>query len=188
MNAFIQALSMIHSIPPAIVTEMEEQLHTATYPKGHELLSIGKVSKKIYFVEEGVARVFYLKSGQDITDYFAMDNQFIGAIESLFTKQPSQKGIETLEPTRLIYMIYDDFEKLCDKYHVIEKIGRKMAIFGFLEGQRRVEAIRFMSAAERYYELERTHPGLTNRIPLKYIASYLGTTQVSVSRIRAGQQ
>jgi len=57
-----------------------------------------------------------------------------------------------------------------------------------LEGQRRIESIRFLSAKERYEELERLYPGITNRAPLKYIASYLGTTQVSVSRIRAGKQ
>ncbi|MEQ8881167.1 MAG: hypothetical protein RLQ12_16100 [Cyclobacteriaceae bacterium] len=63
-----------------------------------------------------------------------------------------------------------------------------MATFAFLDCQKRIEAIRFFSAAERYKLLEKQYPGISNRIPLKHIASYLGTTQVSLSRIRAGVQ
>ncbi len=63
-----------------------------------------------------------------------------------------------------------------------------MSIFGMMEEQKRIESIRFFSARERYEELERLYPGITNRAPLKYIASYLGFTQVSIIRIRAGKQ
>ena len=80
---------------------------------------------------------------------------------------------------------YDSFEKLCTQYHDIERVGRKLAIFAFLEEQQRVESIRFHEAKERYNELNNKYPGLINRCPLKYIASFLGITQVSLSRIRA---
>jgi hypothetical protein len=70
----------------------------------------------------------------------------------------------------------------------LERAARKMSVFGMMEGQKRIESIRFYSARERYEELERLYPGITNRAPLKYIASYLGVTQVSISRIRAGKQ
>jgi len=77
---------------------------------------------------------------------------------------------------------------LCLSYPDLERLFRKIAVFAFLECQQRVESIRFMTASERYAELEKKYPGISNRIPLKHIASYLGTTPVSLSRIRSGNQ
>lgn len=189
MSPLTQALASFHPVSVEIIVKLDGLIRSEVYPKGHQLLPIGSIARKMYFIETGVARVFYLRNGQDVTDYFGVDGQFIGAVESVFTKQPSHKGMEILEDnTRLSSMRYAEFEQLCEEYHEVETIGKKLAIFAFLEGQRRIESIRFLSAAERYHELEKKYPGLTNRIPLKHIASYLGTTQVSLSRIRAGQQ
>lgn len=188
MNPLVSALTSFSHTPVSAIQELEEAVTTKAVAKGECLLEIGQIARKMYFIHAGVARVYYLKESRDVTDYFAVDNQFIGAVESLFTLQPSQKAMETLTETELSYISYSDFEMLCSKHHSIETIGRKVATFAFLEGQQRIESIRFMSAAERYRELERKYPGLTNRIPLKYIASYLGTSQVSLSRIRAGVQ
>lgn len=158
------------------------------YPRHTHLLEIGQIDRQLHFIAKGAGRVYYLRDGMDVTDYFALDNQFLGAIESLFTRQPSHKGIELLEDSEVYSIPYDEFEKLCAQFHEIEHIGRMMAIFGFLQGQKRVESIRFLSAAERYAELEKELPGISNRVPLKHIASFLGTTQVSLSRIRGGNQ
>lgn len=158
------------------------------YSKGHSLLNLWETDKYFHYIVKGSGRVYYLRNGLDITDYFAMDGQFLGGIESLFTRKPSHKAIELTEDSTVQSFLYSDFEELCNKYHDIEKLGRKMAIFAFLEGQKRIESIRFLSAAERYHELEKKYPGISNRIQLKHIASYLGTTQVSISRIRKGIQ
>lgn len=156
------------------------------YKRNTHLLKIGSVSHYMYFIQKGLARAHYQINGMDVTDYFAIDGQFIGGVESLFTKQPSKKGIQVLEDAKVWRMHYDSFEQLCAQHHDIERLGRKMAIFAFMEGQQRIESIRFKEAKERYDELSIKYPGLVNRCPLKYIASYLGITQVSLSRIRAG--
>ena len=188
MNPYISALAKVSTFSEEIIEELNKYIHFDCFHKGKELLKIGQVAKYIYFIKKGVARVYYLKEEKDVTDYFAIDNQFIGAVASLFTKEPSKKAIEILEDSEVYYMSYDDFELLCQKFHEVEKAGRKLAIYGILEGQQRIESIRFLSASERYHELEQKYPGISNRIPLKYIASYLGTTQVSLSRIRGGIQ
>ena len=159
-----------------------------SYKKGEMLVRIGQVPEHFYFVSKGLARVFYIRNGRDITDYFAIDSQFIGALPSLFSGQSTHKGIEVLEDSEIIYFSYREFDKLCEQYHDLERAARKMAIIGILQGQQRIESIRFLSARERYEELEKLYPGITNRAPLKHIASYLGITQVSISRIRAGKQ
>lgn len=158
------------------------------YIKGQHLLEIGQIDRYLHFIVKGSGRVYYLKDGQDVTDYFALDGGFLGGLESTFTGQASHKAMELTEDAIVQSVVYAQFEKLCDQFHDIEKMGRKLAIFAFLGAQKQIESIRFLSASERYRQLEEEYPGISNRIPLKYIASYLGTTQVSLSRIRSGYQ
>jgi CRP-like cAMP-binding protein len=139
----------------------------------------------MFFIEKGIARAYYLYDGNDVTDYFATEYQFIGAVESLFTGLPSAKGIQVLEDCMLNVLPYAEFERLCTIHHDIERAGRKVAIYGMLDEQRRIESVRFHDAKKRYTDLNAKYPGLTNRCPLKHIASYLGISQVSLSRLRA---
>lgn len=187
-HPLIQVLQFISPLSAEAADAIIHITTVKTYPKGHQLLQLWQVDRYFHFINKGAGRVYYLKDGIDITDYIAMDKQFIGGLESLFTKQPSHKAIELLEQTELYSFLYDDFERLCIRFHEIERLGRKMATFAFLEAQRRIESIRFLTAAERYRELEKKYPGISNRIALKHIASYLGTTPVSISRIRSGIQ
>ncbi len=182
----LTTLQAVSPLSPDAVKALENIIELNSYKRNAHLLKIGSVSHYMYFIKKGVARVHYQINGMDVTDYFAIDGQFIGGLESLFTKQPSKKGIQVLEDAEVYSMHYEGFEKLCIEYHDIERAGRKMAIFAFLEGQQRIESIRFHEAKDRYNELNAKYPGLINRCPLKYIASYLGITQVSLSRIRAG--
>lgn len=188
INPLLHALQPVCPISPDAAQAFAEVITCNAYPKGHHLLSLWQIDKHFHFINTGSGRVYYLKDGLDITDYIAMDKQFIGGVESLFTGQPSHKAIELMEDSEVYSFLYDDFEELCAGYHDIERLGRKMATHAFLEGQHRIESMRFFSAAERYHQLEKKYPGIANRVPLKHIASYLGTTQVSLSRIRSGIQ
>lgn len=158
------------------------------YQRGDHLLDMGQINYHFHFIVEGSARVYYLREGRDISHYFALDGQFIGGLESLFTGEPSNKAIELTEDSVVHSFPYSDFEGLCDQHHDIERLGRKLATFAFLDAQKLVEDVRFLSAAERYQELKERHPGISNRIPLKHLASYLNISPVSLSRIRSGKQ
>jgi CRP-like cAMP-binding protein len=188
MNPILTILNAIHPISEAAQSALLEILKSKEFKKGEMLVRIGQVPQNFFFVEKGLARVFYVRKNIEVTDYFAIDHQFIGALPALFSGQPSHKAIEVLEDSKIFYFSYQQFDKLCEQYHDLERAARKMSIFGMIEGQQRIESIRFLSAKERYEELERLYPGITNRAALKHIASYLGTTQVSISRIRAGKQ
>jgi signal-transduction protein with cAMP-binding, CBS, and nucleotidyltransferase domain len=187
-NPFIQAMLRISPLSAEAATALDKAIAMKLCAKNTHLLQIGQIDRHFYFINKGCGRVYYLKDGHDVTDFIAMDQQFIGGVESLFTRKPSQKAIEVLEDAEVYLLVYEQFEKLCYEYHDIERLGRRMAVFAFLQCQKRIEAMRFLSAAERYRELEEKYPGITNRVPLKHIASYLGTTQVSISRIRSGLQ
>lgn len=188
MNEMIEILN---SISPLGKVEQEALAKICTrknYKKNTVLLQLGEVSRKLYFIVKGLGRVYYIRDGNDITDYFAMDMNFLGGLPSYFTGEPSHKAMELLEDSEVIEIYNYEFDRLCDQYHQIEKCGRKLAIIAFVECQAEIESIRFLSAKERYFEFERKYPGIINRAPLKHIASYIGTTQVSLSRIRAGIQ
>ncbi|MGV3541137.1 MAG: Crp/Fnr family transcriptional regulator [Rufibacter sp.] len=185
MNPLVETLHHLSPIPEAAKALLQEQVPLLQVGKNRELLSTGQISRSLYFVKQGVARVYYYHKGVDISAYFAIEGQFIGGVDSLFSGRPSNKAIQVLEPSEVYALPMELLEELCSRYHEVERLGRKLATFAFLESQSRLESIQFLTAKERYAQLEQKYPGLVNRIALRHIASYLGITAVSLSRIRA---
>lgn len=154
-------------------------------PKNKDLQSIGHTCRTIYFVKKGIARIYYYKDGKDITELFAFENSLIARVESLFTAKPSRKGIQVLEDSEFIGISSPLLFELYDRYPDIERLFRKIFESAYVDTVNRIESLQFHTAEERYQALTQESPELLKRIPLKYIAAYLGITQVSLSRIRA---
>lgn len=153
--------------------------------KNQNLQEIGQKCRTIYFVKDGLARIFYLKDGTEVTEYFAFENDLIIRAESLFKNKPSTKAIQALEDTVFIGIPSEELFSLFDRFPDIERLFRKIIEQAYVATVNRMEAIQFHSAEERYAQLLAEKPNLIHRISLKHIASYLGITQVSLSRIRA---
>lgn len=153
--------------------------------KNEELQAIGHTCRTIYFVEKGIARIYYYKDGTDITESFSFENSIIARVESLFTEKPSRKAIQIVEDAEIIAINATKLFKLYDTHPQIERLFRKIFEKGYVETVNRIESLQFHTAEERYLALLQESPDVLRRIPLKYIASYLGITQVSLSRIRA---
>jgi CRP-like cAMP-binding protein len=153
--------------------------------KNDELQPMGHTCKTVYFINKGIARIHYFKDGNDITESFAFKNQVIARIESLFTGKPSRKAIQILEDAEIVAIDATKLFKLYDKYPEIERLFKKIFERSYVDLVNRIEGIQFHSAEERYKALINDAPEVLKKIPLKYIASYLGITQVSLSRIRA---
>lgn len=158
-----------------------------TVRKNKDLQPIGHTCKTIYFIEKGVARIYYFKDGIDITEGFFFENSIIARVESLFTGKPSRKAIQILQDAEIIGINANHLFKLYDSFPEIERLFRKIFEAAYVETVNRIEGIQFHSAEERYNALLNEAPDVLMRVPLKYIASYLGITQVSLSRIRAKQ-
>lgn len=177
-----------NSIHP-ISTEAQNALKNISYeieiPKNKHVQEIGQTCRTYYFVNSGLARIYYLKDGIDITEYFAFQNDMIIRAESLFTGKPSKKAIQALENTLFIGIPASKLEDLFDSFPELERIFRKILEASFVSYVNRMESIQFHSAEERYNQLLLEYPFLLERVPLKHIASYLGITQVSLSRIRS---
>ena len=155
-----------------------------TIKKNKDLQPIGHTCKTIYFINKGVARIYYFKEDTDVTEGFYFENNIIARVESLFTGKPSRKAIQILEDAEIVGINANQLFKLYDSFPEIERLFRKIFESAYLETVHRIEGIQFHSAEERYKALLQEAPDVLKRIPLKYIASYLGITQVSLSRIR----
>ncbi|MBN8856435.1 MAG: hypothetical protein BGO55_16715 [Sphingobacteriales bacterium 50-39] len=110
---------------------------------------------------------------------------FACSIISFLTRQPDRRGIELLEDAVLWGLHCDELEKLYKHYHDIERLGRLLVSFGLIQLQQRFDDLHFATAAQRYRTLIDTNPSFIQRVPLGMIASYLGITQETLSRIRA---
>ncbi|MBN3518950.1 Crp/Fnr family transcriptional regulator [Algoriphagus lutimaris] len=178
----------IHSISP----EAERALYGISFEietsKNKHLHEIGQTCKTYYFVSEGLARIFYLKDGTDVTEYFAHQNDMIIRAESLFTGRPSKKAIQALENTVFIGIPASKLEGLFDTYPDLERLFRKILEASFVAYVNRMESLQFHTAEERYNQLVKDYPRLLENVSLKHIASYLGITQVSLSRIRSSNR
>lgn len=152
--------------------------------KGDVLVSEGDYSYELYYVVKGGARAYYLKDGKTITDWFAFENDFISSIVSFFLGVPSQHYIEVLEETTFMVLQLKDIEMLCDKYHDFERLARLSTTKTMIQLQQRIVSLQFKSSKERYDSLLEKYPQIELRAPLGDIASYLGITQETLSRIR----
>lgn len=148
------------------------------------LLHEGEVSKRSFFVLKGCLRVSFNNQGKDITTQFFFEKQGVASIESFRTGKPSLFSIEAIEPSRLYVLAKKDFETIMAQSQVIKEeieshIFNRLLLYQHLFISRIKD-----SPEERYKDLLRNHPEILQRVPLHYIASYLGITPVSLSRIR----
>ncbi|MCC5930009.1 MAG: Crp/Fnr family transcriptional regulator [Cyclobacteriaceae bacterium] len=174
----------IYSTGPEAKKAMGAIIQEREFSKNELVQKPGSTCRTLYFVKSGAARIFYFKDGNDITEHFAFANDLIVRAESLFTGAPTRKGIESLEKTHMIAIDAALLIQLYDTHPDIERLFRLIIEKEFVNAIKRIESFQLMSATERYVELLHT-TDIVQKIPLKNIASYLGITQVSLSRIRA---
>lgn len=174
-------------LPEACVKELLNFSKLLQRKKADQLVKEGQLSDTCYFIIKGSARAYYLKDGKDISDYFAFENDFISSINSFFLNIPSPHYIELLEDSVLLETCREDIIYLCNKYHAFEKLNGIVVTKTMLQLSQRIMASQFESAAKKYDNLINIRPDITQRVPLGHIASYLGITLETLSRIRGAQ-
>ncbi len=153
-------------------------------PKKTILLSEGEISKKLYFIEKGCIRMFFTSNGKDISFQFFMEGQFVSSIESFRANEPSLFAIECLEPSIVHSISKDDFNRTLHEHPEVRNQMEEI-IFQRLLFYQKLFLSRIKDNPEkRYLDLLENNPDMLLRIPQHYIASFLGITPVSLSRIR----
>ncbi len=138
-----------------------------------------------YFIKKGLVRIYYLKDGKEITDNFSAENEWITSIYSFLQNIPDHFHIQTLEPTEALKISLDDLEECFKDFPEMERFGRMLISTYFLEQSERIIMLQFNSAKERYQFFERTSKNKLTRVPLGMLASHLGMTQETLSRVRS---
>lgn len=149
-----------------------------------KIVSEGQFADKSYFIAHGSARAFYLKDGKDVTDWFAFENDFICSLNSFFLNIPSLHFIEVLEPSMLLEVSRENVAFLSEKHKEFDQLNKMVITKTMLQQQQRIVSLQFETALQKYNNLLKVIPDITQRVPLTHIASYLGITLETLSRIR----
>jgi CRP-like cAMP-binding protein len=165
--------------------ELFSFIEEISLPKGHILLKANKVESNLYFIKKGIVRAFSDIEDNEVTFWFGKEGDTILSMKSYVAHQKAYENIELLEDCELYQLNTKDLQSLFDQNIDIANWGRKLAEQELLKTEERLISRQFKTATERYIELLKNYPHLIQRVQLGYIASYLGITQVSLSRIRA---
>ncbi|ULQ57691.1 Crp/Fnr family transcriptional regulator [Flavihumibacter rivuli] len=149
------------------------------------LVREGDIARELYFVNKGVLRLFYNKEGEEVTGFLFSEGLFASSYESFLRRAPSIQSLETLEDADLLVLTSDALEKLYQDVPRINILTRKIAEQRFINAQLLLSSFIMETPEERYRKFAEQHPEILLRVPQHIIASYLGITPVSLSRIRA---
>ena len=153
--------------------------------KGAYLVTEGQRCRHLYFVESGALRGCYTLDGKEITYWFAFENDFVTSFHSFITETPAVERIQLLEGSVLWAISKERLNHLLNAHHEIERLLRIAYEGYYIRLEERFVNGGFKTAAERYRDLLEQRPQLLERVPLSYIASYLGISPETLSRVRA---
>lgn len=154
------------------------------FRKKATILDIGKVSNEVFYLVKGCIRLYCLKGGEELSTYFFTENMFAGSYDSFLSQKPSKVAIETLEESEVLVLTYKNLEKLYAIFPRMNELIRKAIEYRFILLHDLFISYLLNSPEERYLTLLNERPELLQRVPQHQIASYLGVTPVSLSRIR----
>lgn len=182
-----QIIDQIHPLPESARIALKEYISEVAYPKSHILLKADKIEKYVYFIKKGIVRAFAPQEKQDITFWFGEEGATILSMKSYVENKKGYENIELIEDCILYQLKIEYLHKLYNQDIHIANWGRKLAEEELLKIESRWISTELLSATQRYEDLMANYPSLILRVPLKHIASYLGITPVSLSRIRKGK-
>jgi len=155
-------------------------------PEKTTLLEEGDVSKYLYIVSKGCLRLFVIKEdGREVTAQFFFENQMVASMESAFTGKPGRVYLESIEESEVVVIRINDFRKISERFSEMNKFMVNFLQQRLLYYTDLYTSFILNTPEERYEKLLKDNPEMIERVPHHYIASYLGITAVSLSRIRS---
>lgn len=187
MNELLHLLNSIHPLSPELQAHLSRILKTKEINKKDLLLRAGHVCRNIFFIQKGLLRCFYLKDEHEVCSWFMREGDVMVSVESFFQQKESYESIQALEDSVLCYIDYGELQHIYRQFPEFNFVGRVLTEKYYMLSEQRLFSLRMQRAGERYAYLQQNHPELIRRVPSKYIASYLGVTDVTLSNIRSKQ-
>jgi len=182
-------IQTIYLLPEQVLEEVLVNFQHLEYPKNYFLLKSGKPCKHLWFMTKGAARHFYTdEQGKEMNTWFSLDTQIIVDTTSFVKQEPAHESIQLIEDSEVYSIEYAALQVLLQKHHSFALWFIKLVELHYVaQIEDRIADLQFLDAKKRYQKLISLNSGITNRVSLGNIASYLNITQETLSRIRAGK-
>ena len=167
-----EIINQRYAMPDASLDRLRQCLTEVSYPKGFRVLESGKVEKNIFFIKQGIVRAYTSVDGKEITFWVGKEGATLVSMKGYVNNEPGYETMELMEDSVLYVLERKKLKVLFSEDLHIANWGRLISMLSAI-------------ASERYKELLEKEPDLLQRLPLGSIATYLGITQASLSRIRA---
>ncbi|WP_316830312.1 Crp/Fnr family transcriptional regulator [Pedobacter aquatilis] len=188
MNSSLKHISILSSLSNEALKLLEERFTAQNYLKGTVLIEAEKTEPFFYIIEKGIARAYSEGLNQQITFWFGQTGDILFSYNSYINNKPGYESIELLEDALLYRIKIADLHNLYSNNTELANWGRKIAEAELIKTEKRLIDRLFRTAAERYQDFATQSPDILKKVALKHIASYLGVTQVTLSRIRAANK
>lgn len=185
MEQLFNHIQRYYQLSDEALTALRDCFTEVVLQKNEYLLTEGKICRHLYFVQQGALRGFYHLEGKDITHWFAFEKDFVTSLQSFIREQPAVENIQAIEGSVLLCISKDTLNGLYNRFHEIERLVRIAYEKYYIRLESRYVNSQFKTAAERYENLLQETPHILERVPLGQIASYLGISQETLSRIRS---
>lgn len=185
ISPLLQFLNAIHPLTNDVESYIHEHCRFMKVRRGEYLLKSGEICDKYYFVMKGMLRAFIRFGNKEITTWMNTENQMVTSIRSMSSQQPALENIQVVEDSELVVIPYTSLDYLYAHSVEINFIGRVILQAYYADAEERAFISRIPNAEMRYRHFIQSRPDLVNRAPLKYIASYLGMTEETLSRLRS---
>ena len=184
VSTLLNVLNHFHPLTPVMEDFLKKNVTSLSVRKRKLLLKEGNFCEHVYFIVKGAVRGYTREGQKDITTWIVVENELVSSILSLDRQQPSIENIQVLENTDLLVLSNDMLERMYVEIPEFNIVARKLLQHYYADAERRAFIARLTKAENKYRHFLLHHEPLSNRIPLKYIASYLGMTLETLSRVR----
>ncbi len=184
MHPLVAYVSSFIDLTPEEIRAIEDEIPVATYKKGMVLLREGEISKECFFILKGCMRQFQLVDGEEKTTAFFTEFEPVVAFTSYSQQLPSTYGFACVEETTTVVGHIDHEEEIYRKFPRFESLSRMFMAQDHGKTQELFATFITSSPEERYLHLLETRPELLQRVPQHQIASYIGMTPESLSRMK----
>lgn len=184
-EVFYQFLKNLAPVNRAEFMQSMAFFHTKTLKRGDVFIHHQEIARKVAFIVSGILRSYYITdNGAEITYCFCTERRFSTSFKSFISQTPSQYIMEASTDAELLIISYEDLQYLYSTFPVWQQIGRIATEQEYMELEKFTSILQGESAIQKYHRMLNEAPEIIQQVPVNHIASYLGVTRETLSRIR----